>query len=282
MTVCAKVAAAFVKVQEDLTNPPKSAYNPIAHSKYAELSDILKFVRPILAKQGLAIIQNVGSTEKGKPFVKTLLIHESGETIETNELCLDPDGNKRMNGLQEMGSAVTYGKRYQICAFLGIAPEDDTDGNIPTSETQQSETKSKGKPGNSKPNNKPTNKPGNKPSSKPNNKPSNKPSNKPKSKPKVTESTLEDGTKIEEAKGSKPGGKPVAEKVEDPVDDNPLLAKLQKEHPKLYIPLKKKVKNVKNRDAVNEAHIIQYCQELLGEGAYTSDDVGLIKETLDI
>ncbi|UTB32748.1 MAG: ERF family protein [Methanobacterium sp. ERen5] len=282
MSYSPQIAEAFIKAQGELKNPPKSSYNPFNNSKYTELSDILTYVRPILIKHGLGITQLIGSTHEGKPTVKTILIHESGETIETPTECLDPDSNKKMNGLQEMGSAVSYGKRYQLCALLGIAPEEDTDGVTNEDLKQSNQSNSSNKPGNSKTNNKPDNKPGNKPSSKPNNKPSNKPSNKPANKPKVTESELEDGTKIEEAKGSKPGGKPVAEKVEDPVDENKLLAILQKEQSKLYIPLKKKFKTIKNRDAIKESHIQQACQELLGEGIYTPDDVGIVKETLDI
>ena len=143
MSCSAKVAEAFVKMQEDLKNPQNSAYNPISKSKYAPLSEILNFIRPILAKQGLAVCQNLGSTSEGKPTIQTIIIHESGETIETKELCLDSDSNKRMSILQEMGSSVTYGKRYQLCAFLGIAPENDNDGNDSTAQTKQTTQKGK-------------------------------------------------------------------------------------------------------------------------------------------
>ena len=44
-------------------------------------------------------------------------------------LPLDTSGSK--NGVQAVGSTVSYGKRYAICALLNISTGDDTDGNIP-------------------------------------------------------------------------------------------------------------------------------------------------------
>lgn len=89
--------------------------------KYADLSDILTIVVPILSKYGLIITQPIVSTERGMA-VKTILYHTSGGSIESVF-------DMNVNGLnpQQVGSMISYYRRYSICALLGVFPEDDTD-----------------------------------------------------------------------------------------------------------------------------------------------------------
>jgi len=61
-----------------------------------------------------------------------MLVHTSGEYF-SDELDLPgeakgKDGIMKFNA-QTIGIAITYGRRYQISPFLGIASEEDTDGN---------------------------------------------------------------------------------------------------------------------------------------------------------
>jgi hypothetical protein len=62
--------------------------------------------------------------ETGKNTLKTILLHSSGKTIESEiELvCMD------RNDPQKLGGAITYMRRYSIIAMLGLEQEDD-DGN---------------------------------------------------------------------------------------------------------------------------------------------------------
>jgi hypothetical protein len=59
----------------------------------------------------------------GGLLVSTRLLHESGQWIESS--CPVPLTKKDGHGL---GSAITYGRRYNVLALAGVAPEDD-DGN---------------------------------------------------------------------------------------------------------------------------------------------------------
>lgn len=121
------VFAALLKVQEEIKNPENSANNPFAKSKYAPLNEILNMVRPLFNKNGLILIQNTGTTSEGA-YVQTIIAHKDGEVLEFDKLCLN---DARMsNPVQAMGSAITYGRRYQLTSILGIAGEEDTDGNI--------------------------------------------------------------------------------------------------------------------------------------------------------
>lgn len=116
------IAAALAKAQAEMGKAIKESTNPAFRSKYADLGNVMDACLPALNKHNIAVIQPIVSDMDGR-FVKTILIHESGETLE----CAVPliVGKNDMQGL---GSAITYGRRYGLMSMAGIAPEDD-DGN---------------------------------------------------------------------------------------------------------------------------------------------------------
>lgn len=91
--------------------------------KYATLPGILQAVRPILQKHGLAVLQNASEGGNGSVDISTMLVHSSGEYLVLEALPM-PLGHTA----QETGSAITYGRRYQLLAALGLAADDDDDG----------------------------------------------------------------------------------------------------------------------------------------------------------
>lgn len=117
----AKVQAAFVKAQAELQNPVKTAR--ANYGKYARLPDILDQVRDVFPRHGLALIQEPVHVEGGVGITVHIL-HESGEALHYGPLVLPPTKNEA----QAFGSAVTYGCRYSLCAVLGIAGDEDDDG----------------------------------------------------------------------------------------------------------------------------------------------------------
>lgn len=123
-----ELAAALSAFQGDVANPVFSREVTVAGQKgsykfkYAELNEILNLVRPILAKHGLSIVQS--STGDGDSVtVTTTLLHKSGQFLESSIPCARPDK------MQELGSAITYLRRYSITGILGIAGEEDDDAN---------------------------------------------------------------------------------------------------------------------------------------------------------
>lgn len=152
------IVEALLKVQKEIKNPPTTAENPFAHSKYAALPDILNQVRPLLTKQGIILVQNTGSCQDGRLFVQTRLLFSNGngtETIESDKLILTPD-EKRISGVQAVGSAITYGRRYQLLALLGIAGEgEDDDGEGRTTNNRNGKESEKSQTSNNKQNNAP-------------------------------------------------------------------------------------------------------------------------------
>lgn len=118
------LAKAMSEFQSEVKNPANTANNPFYKSKYAPLNDILNDVRPLLSKHGLSVIQSPGGNGKDIS-ISTILLHSSGEWLELEPLTLTAEKITP----QGAGSAITYGRRYVISALLGIASEDDDDGN---------------------------------------------------------------------------------------------------------------------------------------------------------
>jgi hypothetical protein len=116
----AQIAAATSKMQAMLSGAKKSGDNPHFHSHHSTLADCWDACRLPLTSNGLSIVQPVSIGADGAVQITTVLLHDSGEyissTLEMRPAQDDP---------QSRGSVITYGRRYGICAMVGIAPEDD-------------------------------------------------------------------------------------------------------------------------------------------------------------
>lgn len=130
------LAKALSEFQAEIKNPANTANNPFFSSKYAPLSDILNLVRPILGKYGLSVVQ-MPSGDGQNIIVTTVLLHSSGEWIESEPLTLKADKPTA----QGAGSGITYARRYALSAILGISSEDDDDGNVATHGSNKPEPK---------------------------------------------------------------------------------------------------------------------------------------------
>jgi hypothetical protein len=124
------IAKALSDLQGEIQNPKNTANNPFFNSKYAPLPDVIAEARPLLKKYGLSILQSP-SGDGQNITVTTLIMHESGEWIETEPLTLKADKITA----QGAGSAITYGRRYSLSAVLNISSEDDDDGNHASKKT---------------------------------------------------------------------------------------------------------------------------------------------------
>jgi len=117
------LAAALAKAQGAMRPAKKDALNPHFKSKYADLASIWEVAREPLAANGLAVMQRVTNTDTAA-IITTHMIHSSGEWVK--DRCYWPVAQRTPQGI---GSAITYGKRYALAALLGIAAEEDDDGN---------------------------------------------------------------------------------------------------------------------------------------------------------
>lgn len=132
MSTHANIAAAFVAAQSKITHVVKNKTGQAAGAtyRYADLSDVIEVLRPILHADGLAF-QSINSPHPDGAVVRTRLIHTSGETLESDGTFVPVndiqkrDGSIVKAGAQQSGSAYTYARRYDLIAMLGIAADDD-------------------------------------------------------------------------------------------------------------------------------------------------------------
>lgn len=95
--------------------------------KYLNLATILKTIKPVFEKHGLAFSQRVTFSNEG----------EARQVIGTVETIIFDDKDLMVacsypffvtGDPQQVGSAITYARRYSLYAVLGIFPDKDDDG----------------------------------------------------------------------------------------------------------------------------------------------------------
>jgi hypothetical protein len=96
----------------------KSSVNPHFKSKYSDINALIEAVEPILLENGLLLLQPVIN---GKVATQIIDI-ESGEKLES---IIELDS--KLNA-QQLGSQITYYRRYTLQSLLSLQAEDD-DGN---------------------------------------------------------------------------------------------------------------------------------------------------------
>lgn len=95
--------------------------------KYLNLATILKTIKPVFEKHGLAFSQrvtfdNTGEARQVIGTVETIIFDDEEQMVACSYpffVTGDP---------QQVGSAITYARRYSLYAVLGIFPDKDDDG----------------------------------------------------------------------------------------------------------------------------------------------------------
>lgn len=128
----------------------QKAFKPIVRSKtvrvqsskgnytfdYAPLESVLDATRDALADNGLCLFQPLGHEESGELSLTTVLAHKDGGRI-VSRMFLPQTAVQRGDGgqsferqktAQEIGSAITYMRRYMAQSVLGVNAEEDDDG----------------------------------------------------------------------------------------------------------------------------------------------------------
>ena len=133
-----ELAAALIKFNSKVTAISKDAKNPQFRSEYVTLDKLIEITRPILQEVGLSVMQFPLSDENGRIGIQSLLIHESGEYIESNPLFMKTykmiRGGEYVEDFspQVGGSYISYLRRYGYQAILCLNTGEDDDGNKAT------------------------------------------------------------------------------------------------------------------------------------------------------
>lgn len=124
MTEHSNISAALVAALADLTVVEKGRTADTGKYKYAyaDIADVVKVTRPVLAQHGLVALTPVHDHADHLACTVTLL-HTSGERLDFGPFPF-PHGRDA----QATGSMVTYMRRYALISALGMAAGDDDDG----------------------------------------------------------------------------------------------------------------------------------------------------------
>jgi hypothetical protein len=131
----AELAAALSKAQGAMQNAVMNRINPHFRSHYADLASTFDAARKPLSDNGLAFTQQT-EFNNGTGGLRSILMHTSGQWISTY-WPLPATGRP-----QEMGSALTYARRYSFQTLIGISAEEDDDGNLASKSNGKPETSS--------------------------------------------------------------------------------------------------------------------------------------------
>jgi len=120
--IYSKIAA----VKSEIGTLTKKSDNPFYKSKYLELSDLLEAVEPLLHKNGLVLMQPIVNGE----------VRSEIYDVETGEVVISAIKLPEINKPQEIGSCVSYFRRYSLAGLLAIQQQDD-DANITVKQPQK-------------------------------------------------------------------------------------------------------------------------------------------------
>jgi hypothetical protein len=147
-----ELAKALAAAQAEIEDPHKTKTGKIKGEsksgnayeysyKYADIADVLKNVRACLSRHGIAVSQPT-MIDGNALFIQTKLLHESGQWMASDYPVCNINGDH-----QKMGGALTYSRRYALCSMVGVAADDDADGQgaaaEPAPKTRRSAAQSK-------------------------------------------------------------------------------------------------------------------------------------------
>jgi len=113
------ISIALQKAQNEMFGAKKGSKNPFFKSTYANLTSIIIAIKQPLFNNDLSYTQTLDTDENGS-YVETLLMHKSGQFI---------GGKIRLElskkNMQDLGSAITYARRYSLESIVGLNSVDD-------------------------------------------------------------------------------------------------------------------------------------------------------------
>lgn len=140
-----EIALALSKVQGSMKHAAKTADNPFFKSKYADLPAVWDACKSQLSENQIAVFQGGEECREGEFILSTTLIHSSGQWLKSKlpiSLIIPatpektdrygkvtPASTERRMNPQEVGSCLTYFRRYGLCCAVGICADEDDDGN---------------------------------------------------------------------------------------------------------------------------------------------------------
>lgn len=114
----------LLKAESKMENPVLDCENPHFHSKYASLGSVLAVVRPALHSEGLLLSGRLEATDTGDMHLVYVVTDGTSEGVELSRFPVPVFSNA-----QQLGSFLTYARRYSLCSVFNLVGEPDDDGN---------------------------------------------------------------------------------------------------------------------------------------------------------
>ena len=114
-----ELMGALAKAQGEMSYASTDSSNPHFRSKYADLASVWQACREALAKNGLALVQTLDLAGESQVLITTLG-HSSGQWMKSiMKLPVQKPGP------QEIGSCISYCRRYSLAAMVGVYQDED-------------------------------------------------------------------------------------------------------------------------------------------------------------
>jgi len=130
---------AMSAAQAEMTSIAKDSFNPQTRSKYASYDATNRAIRPIYTRHGLSVsFDESDCSDEG--YIKVMSFVAKGGYTRTyhynSPIITTGMGGKTMMTLTHArASAVTYAKRYLVGMIFNLSTGEDTDGNVPQTDT---------------------------------------------------------------------------------------------------------------------------------------------------
>ena len=126
------VYSRFARAWESVNNPPLNSINPHFKSKYADLPSVVAAVKAACRENGIVYFAGYDEDEYGE-YLYSFVMDAEGNKIElTRHFTLLPAST-----IQQLGSNITYSRRYLYLTDWTIVGDEDDDGNGAMPQTQQ-------------------------------------------------------------------------------------------------------------------------------------------------
>ena len=126
MSVYEKLAA----VQREL-KAPKGQFNSFGKYKYRSCEDILEALKPVLSKNGCAVVLSDSVEQVGDRFyicaTATITDYETHEQVHNTAFAREDTDKKGMDGSQITGTASSYARKYALNGLFCIDDTKDAD-----------------------------------------------------------------------------------------------------------------------------------------------------------
>ena len=126
MSVYEKLAA----VQREL-KAPKGQFNSFGKYKYRSCEDILEALKPVLSKNGCAVVLSDSVEQVGDRFyicaTATITDYETNEQVHNTAFAREDTDKKGMDGSQITGTASSYARKYALNGLFLIDDTKDAD-----------------------------------------------------------------------------------------------------------------------------------------------------------